>query len=289
MITGGCGSSAETTASTERDDGGGVPSVMVTTDIWGDVIANVACDEMADIQTLIPAGVDPHAYEPSLQDRASLDQASLVVANGLDLEHSVQDLLRTVETEGTPVFEMADHVPTIGDDPHIWWDPSGVRDALPALADALVLDLGLDRAAVDSCVAAYQEQLDDVDAEMVDILSVVAPEDRLLVTSHDSLAYFAKRYDFTVIGTVIPSSSTVAEADPASMAALTNLIEETGVRAIFAEPQHSADEANALAERVGGVTVVTSYTDTLGEAGSGFDTYVGFLRSNAQVFADALR
>ncbi|MCY4664157.1 MAG: zinc ABC transporter substrate-binding protein, partial [Acidimicrobiaceae bacterium] len=89
------------------------PTILVTTGIWADVVANVACGGLAEIETLIPVGGDPHGYEPSLQDRARMDNASLVVANGLNLEETLEDTLAAVEESGTPVFEFADAMDTI--------------------------------------------------------------------------------------------------------------------------------------------------------------------------------
>ena len=108
-------------------------------------------------------------------------------------------------------------------------------------------------------------------------------------TNHDAFGYFADRYNFEVIGTVIPSVSTLAEPSPASLEALAELIEETGVPAIFSEYlSHSRDVAAALADRLDGVSVVSLYSGALGPEGSGAETYLAMMRVNAQTIADAL-
>ncbi|MDE0161756.1 MAG: zinc ABC transporter substrate-binding protein, partial [Acidimicrobiaceae bacterium] len=89
------------------------PTILVTTGIWADVVSNVACDGLADIETIIPVGGDPHSYEPSLQDRARMENAALVVANGLELEEALEDTLEAVAEAGTPVFEFAEGMETI--------------------------------------------------------------------------------------------------------------------------------------------------------------------------------
>ncbi len=122
---------------------------------------------------------------------------------------------------------------------------------------------------------------------MTEILSVVPPDRRLLVTNHDALGRFADRYDFEILGTVLPGSSTLAEASPAELEQLADEIESAGVPAIFAEALESTDEATTLAERLG-VDVVTLYTDSLGEQGSGAETYADLMRFNATAIADAL-
>jgi zinc/manganese transport system substrate-binding protein len=313
---------------------------MATTSIWADVVANVACNGLADVVTLIPPGGDPHAYQPSLQDRGHMENAALIVANGLDLEEGLGDTLEAVEQSGTPVFHMADHISTIefgstmghddhdeddhddhdeddhdeddhdeddhddhdeddhdhdeddrhvhsGDDPHVWFDPIRVADALPELSQVLATQAGLDATVLDECVASYRSELVALDAEVDGILAPLHPEDRLLVTNHEALGYFADRYGFQLIGTVIPGGTTLGAASPAELQALVEVIDETGVAAIFSETTHSSDDAEALG-REAGVKVISLNTGSLGPADGSSSTYIGFVRTNAQKIVDGL-
>ncbi|MYB75164.1 MAG: hypothetical protein F4X68_14530, partial [Acidimicrobiia bacterium] len=106
LIAAGCGND-------DDDDGTGVPTVIATTSIWADVAANVACDGLAEVSTIIPPGGDPHAFQPSLSDRGNMEDAALIVANGLLLEEGLEDTIDAVEEAGTPVFRVADHVSVI--------------------------------------------------------------------------------------------------------------------------------------------------------------------------------
>ena len=99
---------------------------------------------------------------------------------------------------------------------------------------------------------------------------------------------FADRYGFTVLGSVIPSPSSLAGTNPADLEALATLITDTGVPAIFAETQHSSGDTNALADRVGDVEVITLETGTLDEPGSVADSYVSWLTVTARTIVDAL-
>ncbi|MYH77011.1 MAG: zinc ABC transporter substrate-binding protein, partial [Acidimicrobiaceae bacterium] len=174
------------------------------------------------------------------------------------------------------------------EDPHVWFDPHRVAEALPALARVLTTEVGLDQAAVEACMASYVAELEAVDAEIAAKVEQLPAGSRKLVTNHEALGYFADRYGFEVIGTVIPSPSSMAQASPAGLEALAEIIEHEGIKAIFAETQHSVDDIEALATRVGDVDVVTLYTGSLGPAGSGAETYVGFLRTNTDLIVDAL-
>ncbi len=307
------------TACGEADAGSPVsdsttPTIVASTNIWGDVVSNVACGGLATIDVLTPPGADPHAFEPSLADRGRLEAAALVVANGLGLEERFEDTLESVEASGIPVFYIAEHIDTIeiaddghshdhgqsgghthdhghaheGDDPHVWFDPLRVSAALPLLAEHLVEDAGLDADAVDHCLTAYQTKLAKVHHELEHIFEEIPEDRRLLVTNHDALGYLAVRYGFQVVGTVIPSTSTLAEPNAADLEALAKTIEADKIPAVFTEALHSRDIVESLATRAGNVQVVILYTDALGEPGSGAETYIDLLRTNATRIRDAL-
>ncbi len=285
-------------------DAGERPVVMAITSIWADIVDHVDCGDHFEVRSFIPVGADAHSYEPSIRDRDALSDAALVVANGAELEAQLHDTLDSVADDGTSVIEMAEHVTTRpmegggedvegeeshdheGDDPHIWFDPTLIIEGLPALGESLVA-AGADETATDDCVAAVTANLEELDAEISEILSVVPDDERVLVTNHDALGYFADRYDFDVLGSVLPSSSTLVEASPAELDELANAIESEGVPAIFAEALEATDDATTLGDRLG-VEVVTLYTDSLGEPGSGAETYVDMMLFDADAIATAL-
>ena len=207
------------------------PTLLATTSIWADVATNVACGEQ--VAAIIPAGADPHSFEPSLRDRGILDGAEFVLANGGGLEGTLVDLLEVAAADGTAVVEMTSHVkPLLGDDPHVWQDPARVAAALPAVADALVA-AGRDESRIRGCAEDYGAELTALDAEIAALFADLPSERRLLVTNHYSFGYFADRYGFDVIGTVIPSSSTLGEASAGQLAELAELVREQEVPAIF--------------------------------------------------------
>jgi len=309
--------------------------VVVTTSIWADITANVACDGLADVQVIIPPGGDPHSFEPSLRDREAMDAADLIVANGLFLEESLEDTIDAAESSGVPVLHVAESLDPIpsaaashkeddddhdgdesghegdeedhddevdgdaahddeaahddhGDeDPHVWWDPTRIAAAVPVIATALA-DAGVDRDALDDCAASYIDELTTLDDDIDALVDPLADDQRILVTNHDSLGYFADRYDFEVLGSVIPSSSSLAATSPAELDALAADIEATGVSAIFADTQNSSDDADALAKRIGDIEVISMLTDTLDEPGTDQGTYVGWLRQNVETIVEAL-
>jgi len=293
-----CSSTGTASGNGDGDGGDDRPIVLATTSIWGDVVGRVVCDGSAEVGVLIPAGADPHDYEPSLADRARLDAAALIVLNGLGLEGSLAEVAGEA---GDAVFTMSDHVGTLAPpdtehvdphaagDPHVWLDPANVVGAIPALAQALIDEAGLDAATITACADDYGRELRELDAEIGSLLAEVPPERRQLVTNHDALGYFARRYDFTIVGSIIPSSSSLAQASPAQLEKLARAVRDADVPAIFTESGHAADDAEALAREAGGIPVVALFTDSLGDEGSEASTYAGMLRHDARLIAEALR
>ena len=295
---GACGGS--NSAASDGTPADASSDLLATTSIWADITSNVACGE--PVGSLIPAGADPHSFEPSLKDRQSLEEAGVVIANGGGLEGSLTELLAAAIDNGVNVVELAPHVDVLGagsdehttadehghdldGDPHFWQDPTRVAGALDVIADAVVA-AGLDADAVAACTHAYRDELMSLDAAITQQFAPIPVESRQLVTSHDSLAYFADRYQFQVVGTVIPATNTLAEVSAGELAQLERTITERRVKAIFTEQLESVSDADALAERLG-VRIVPLVTDSLTAQPPG-NTYAGMLRSNATLIGQAV-
>ena len=279
-----------TNSSTEVDQR---PLLVTSTPIWADIVMNITCGELANVVSIVPAGVDPHAFEPSLADRGLMDKAALIIVNGLGLEETLQDTLDAAAENGAAIVEVGDQIDALGydngrPDPHFWFDPVKVAETLPWLAERISTRANLDPVVIDECTSEYQNELLKVDQELATVFSFIPKERRKLVTNHDSLAYLAKRYDLRVIATVLGSESSLGEATPASLEAVAELMRAEGVEAIFTEVQSSDADAQALASRLGDVKVVELNTGTLGPKGTPTDTYLGLLSTNAELIAVGL-
>ncbi len=256
---------------------------MATTTIWADITSQIVCGD--PVPALVPAGADPHTFEPSLRDRSRLDSATAVIANGGGLEGSLVDLLDVAASNGADVVEMMPLARPVSDDPHVWQDPTRVSDVIDDIA-AMAVDAGFDADTVAACADDYRTELAALDAEIAGLLAPLPVENRRMVTSHDSLEYFADRYGLDIVGTVIPSTNTLAESNAADLAALAGQIETLGVPAVFTEQLESSTDADRLADRLG-VEVVPLVTDAL-TSDPATDTYVEMMRSNAAAIAEAL-
>jgi zinc/manganese transport system substrate-binding protein len=135
----------------------------------------------------------------------------------------------------------------------------------------------------------YANELTAAHEQIVGILSTIPDESRVLVTNHEALGYFAALYDFEIVGVVIPGGSTLGEPSSADLAELIDVINEEQVPAIFTDLSSPAGLAETVAEEAGAeVQVVGLYTESIGAPGSGADTLIGLLTTNAQRIADSL-
>jgi zinc/manganese transport system substrate-binding protein len=264
------------------------PTIVVTSTILGDIVSEVVGDA-AEVEVLLPIGADPHEFAPSARQVEAMADASLVVVNGEGFEHGLEDAIDQAADAGAPVFTATEHTTLLDEDPHIWTDPSRMVPVVEALADALVEDAELEESGVRDRAAAYADALQQVDGEIDTLLAPIPAERRVLVTNHEVLGYFADRYGFEVVGAVIPSLTTGAEPSAADVEELADVIESEDVTAIFGETSSPTRLADALAEAAGGdVEVVTLFTESLGEPGSGAETYLDLLRTDAELIEGAL-
>ncbi len=263
-------------------------TVVVTTSVLGDMVRNVV-GEQADVEVVEPIGADPHEFSPSTRQAEAMAAADLLVLNGAGLEQSMQGIIDHAHA----VFTVAEHVNLRsvggGIDPHVWTDPHEMAAAMRALGTRAAELPDVDAAAIRRQSAAYADRLDALDAEITTTLATIPADRRKLVTNHDAFGYFAARYHLRVIGAVIPSLTTSASASASDLDALAALARKEQVAAIFAETTQPAKLAQALADEVGGpVQVVELYTESPGKPGSGADTYIGMLRTDARRIAEAL-
>ena len=173
-----------------------------------------------------------------------------------------------------------------GPDPHLWMDPTLVARAATLIADAAV-EAGWPESVKD-CAADYSGQLAALDEEIASQVSVVDAGNRVLVTNHDAFGRFAERYGFTVLGTVLPAMSTLAEANPADLTALADEILAAGVTTIFYDFQSSSVDAESLAERLDGVEVAALLTGSLVEDSEVGADYITMMQTNVQRILSAI-
>lgn len=270
------------------------PLVVVTTNILGDIVENLAGDDV-EVVTLMRPDADPHSFEISAQESALMLRADLLVSNGLGLEEGLQQHLDTSAAAGVAQFVAGDEIETLdyssgSPDPHFWTDPGRVIRVVGALGEALAQHVpSADQERVREHVASYTEQLRELDAMMSDSFAGIPVDRRQLVTNHHVFGYLADRYGFTVLGAVIPGGTTLAAPSASDLRDLVAVIEEAGVPTIFAESSQPDRLIQVLAEEAGiRVRVVELYTESLTAPGGGADSYLAMMRENTDRITQGL-
>lgn len=273
------------------------PLVIVSTNILGDVVGELVGDE-AEVVTLMKPNADPHSFEISAQEAARLRSADLIVSNGLGLEEGLQQHLDEASAEDVPTFVAGDAIDILdyseGDaqgnpDSHFWTDPARMISVVDALGPILADLDGIDPAVVTEHTAQYHQQLQSLDAEMTEVFAAIPEQRRALVTNHHVFGYLADRFDFRVVGAVIPGGTTLAAPSASDLAELVGAVEETGVPAIFAESSSPDRLVQALASEANiRVDVVELFTESLTAPDGGAPDYLSMMRTNTERISDGL-
>lgn len=285
-------------------------TVVATTTHAADLARNVG-GERADVVGLLAPNADPHDYEPRPSDAESVAEADLIVESGGDIDLWFSSLVDGSGTEAQ-VVTLIDSVETVeggedhadedehgeeaddaeGDedevDPHWWQDPRNAVLAVEEIRDRLVEIDPEGRAEYESNAADYIGRLEELDGHIAGCLRDIPPRQRKLVTSHDSLGYFADRYELEVIGAAIPALSTQAQPSAGETAELVELVRDEGVNAVFPEAGVNSDLEQAIADETGAVVGGELWADTLGPEGSGAETYLEAMTANAGTLLEGL-
>ncbi|MEU0955944.1 zinc ABC transporter substrate-binding protein AztC [Streptomyces niveus] len=274
------------------------PTVVVTTNILGDITRNIVGEE-ADVTVLMRAGADPHSFGVSAPQAASVEEADLVVHNGLGLEENVLRHVEAAKEAGVATLAVGDEVDPItyrsgesaGDpDPHFWADPERVREAVGLIADEVIEKVkGVDKEAVEKKASAYGAEITALGSWMRTAFDEIPEERRRLVTNHHVFGYLAQRFGFRIVGAVVPSGTTLASPSASDLTSLATAIEKAGVRAIFADSSQPDRLAQVLKQEAEiDVDVVPLFSESLTEKGKGAATYLEMMRANTRSIATAL-
>ncbi len=276
--------------------------VVATTSIVADVVRNVGGD-LITLTTLLPLGTDPHSFQPTPQDVAAVSKAHVVMANGAGLEEFLESLLKNTGkvpvvqlSEGLTLHQIETHEHEEGNsehehaggDPHTWTSPAHVIVFAQNAARALSVLDPAHAATYQANAQTYKQKLEALDAWIAEQIATIPPEHRKLVSDHLTFGYYAERYGLEIVGAVLPSYSTAAQASAKELAALQDAIQKHGVRAILVGMSVNPSLVERLAQDTG-IKVVKVYTGSLGPAGSGAEDYIGYMRYNTQAIVEALR
>lgn len=296
-------------STTEGGEEGTKVQVVATTTLVGDVVRVVGGD-LIDLTIMLPAGGDPHGFNPTPQDVTRAAQADVVFINGLDLEEFMAEMLENAAAEMN-IVELSAHIEAIplgeehadedehadeeddahghGEfDPHVWWNPLHVATWADEVAEELTRLDPENEAVYEMNAAAYRQELVILDEWIKEQVAQIPVENRILITDHDSLGYFVDTYGFELVGTVFPGLSTQAEPSAQDMAEPTTTIRTYGVPAVFVGTTVSQSLANQVAQETD-IHIIPIYTDSLSEEDGPANTYLTFMHSNVEAIVGALK
>ncbi|HEU5079956.1 MAG TPA: metal ABC transporter substrate-binding protein [Opitutaceae bacterium] len=274
------------------------PRVVTTHTVLEDFVRVIGGDSL-DVDCILPNNVDPHTFEPKPTDVRRLAKADLVVVNGFGLEPWADKLIQNSGFRGE-VLVAADSVPesqrievvehgnddALRWDPHAWQNPANAARYVGVIAEALVRIDPANTTKYRLAAETYQRQLAELDTYASKKFSAIPPARRQIVTTHDSLRYLAKHYNFQLISVLGPQPD--HEPSARELAQIVTNIRKSGATVVFLESTTSAKIARVIAEETHTRVVSELYTDSLGAKGTPAETYLGMFKLNVDTLAQAL-
>ena len=278
--------------------------VVATTNIVADVVANIGGD-LIELTPLMPVGADPHSFTPTPQDLRTLNDAHAIFMNGLGLEESLLPILENLDTPVPLVSvnagieplamaedehkgeEQSDHHQE-GADPHTWFSVPNVAvwvDNIAGALSALDPEHAEDFAAA---AAGYKQRLHELDSDIRTQVQSIPEDQRKLVTDHEAFGYLAHEYGLELVGSVLPSLSTLAAASAKELAALQENMKVEAVRALFVSSTVNPQTATQVAGDLG-IPVVTLYVGSLSDAQGPAPSYIDLMEYDVAQIVAVLR
>ena len=289
---------ASPACSTTDSSGHGLRVVSTVSPIV-DIVRHVAGGK-ATVEGLVPEGVDSHTFEPTPETAREIADADVMFVNGLHLEDAIVDLARA-SGDSPPVFSLGDHVLDESEyvydrsfpasegkpNPHVWMDVPLAIDFAELVRDELARVDPQNASRYERNAAAYTATLRALDAAIRAAVATIPVANRVLLTYHDSFAYFARDYGFRVIGAIQPSD--FAEPSAQEVASLIDQIEREHVRAIFGSEVFPSPVLAQIARETGAKFEDSLRDDDLpGETGEPDHSYAGLMVYDVSTIVERL-
>lgn len=275
--------------------------VVATTTMLAD-LSKIIGGDIVEVKGLMGPGVDPHLYKASAGDVALLQEANMVVFNGLHLEGKMGEIFKNLWKQNKLVVEIATGLPeesllifaadTSLHDPHIWFDVMLWKYSAKVVLNGFIALDPEHEEIFRSNYEAYILELDKLHAYILNRVEEVPEQRRILITAHDAFEYFGKAYGFRVRG--LQGISTASEAGTKDVRDLADFIIINEIKAVFVESSVPKKNIEALQEAVHaqGIDLEIGgelYSDSLGTKGTEAETYIGTVKSNIDTIVDALK
>ncbi len=305
---------SDNTPSTTNSDNR--PLVVATTSILCDLTEQIA-QESVNLKCLVGAGIDPHVYQPTPEDRQAIDAAGLIFYGGYNFDESLIKLVKATSNSAPkiPVHEQAVPQPLMGNshehehedehehseednhehevnetvpDPHVWHDPENGIAMIKVISQELQKLQPVETQQYQENAKSLQEEITAIDNWISTQIATIPPEKRKLVTTHDALGYYVRAYGLKFEG-AIGGFSTEESPTAAKISELVKEIKKTNVLTIFAESSVNPKLIETVAKEAQ-VKVSTRelFADGLGEKETEGATYQKMLIANTQTIVEGL-
>ena len=276
-------------------------NIVATTTMLAD-LSRLIGGEHVNVDGLMGPGIDPHLYQASAGDVTLMQNADVVVYNGLHLEGKMGEIFQSLTDRGSTVICIEDGLPkdqllsweddSSVHDPHIWFQVSLWKSAAKTVADRLSEADPSHAQAYKKNLEAYTLELEKLDIYIRDRINEIPKDQRVLITAHDAFQYFGKAYGLEVRG--LQGISTDAEAGTADVSTLADFVTKRKIKAVFVEssvPPKTIEALQAAVKSKGFDVAIGGelYSDSLGGKNSGAETYLLIVKANVDTIVGALK
>lgn len=270
--------------------------VTVTTSFLEDIVRQLAKDYVS-IETVVPAGEDPHLYVAKTSDLDKLTHNDLLLYHGLHFEGKMVSILEKngyAITSNFPLDKLQTENDTV--DPHFWFDISLYKLAVKNISEKLISLLPKQQSQIEQNTKNYLHELDQLDKYIQTRVSEIPENSRYLITPHDAFNYLASSYNLTVHAP--QGISTNSEVDNNAMIKTVDLIIKHKVKAIFTESTTNPKRMQKLQEAVKAkgfhVNVISGenkelFSDSLAPTNHPGDTYIDMYKHNIDLIVENLK
>ena len=262
-------------------------SVVTSFSILEDLVRQLG-GEHVTVVNLVDRNSDAHTYRPVPSDAAAIQNADLVVFNGLGFEGWIERLLEN-KGQRTSALEASRGIDVItinGEvDPHAWQSFTNVRLYIDNISQRLIDLLPVHRDSLIQRQLAYLEALKGLEAELVAQIAAIPHQARIVVTSHDAFLYLGRELDIQFLAPL--GLSYEAEASAEDVALVVDQIRERNVTALFLENINNPRLLNSIADESGVEIGGRLYSDALSKPDGPAGTYLEMMRHNIESLAQA--
>jgi manganese/iron transport system substrate-binding protein len=275
-------------------------NVVTTVAPITNIVYNIGGERIA-LTGIVPEGVNSHTFEPVPSDAVLLARADLIVMNGLNLEEPTHRLAEANKQDSARIILLGDQAITPAEyvydfsfprdagspNPHLWTSPRHAKRYAELIRDALVERDPAGRDYYEANLARYSARLDELDAAIARTIASIPPQNRKLLTYHDSWAYFAPLYGMEVVGAIQPAD--FSEPSAREVAALIGQVRQANVPAIFGSEVFPSPVLERIGQEAGVKYVDTLRDDDLpGAPGEPRHSYLGLMVEDVRIMAETL-